>query len=87
MTSINASLDRPVGKRSTLLILALLGLLTAGLLMLLPGGPAHAQEAGIIRYAENGMDPVRTFTSTDPESAAILWDVTGTDADDFTIDR
>ena len=86
MTSINASLDRPVGKRSTLLILALLGLLTAGLLMLLPGGPAHAQEAGIIRYAENGVDPVRTFTSTDPESATILWDVTGTDADDFTID-
>ena len=86
MTSIDASLDLSVGKRSTLLVLALLGLLTAGLLMLLPGGPVHAQEAGIIRYAENDIGPVRTFTSTDPESAAIRWDVTGTDADDFTID-
>ena len=36
-------------------------------------------------YAENGMDPVRTFTSEDPEGAGINWDVTGIDADDFEI--
>ena len=29
---------------------------------------------------------MRTFTSTDPEGAGIDWDVTGIDADDFTID-
>ena len=46
-----------------------------------------AQDAGdVIMYAENGTDPVRTFTSTDPEGAGIDWDVTGLDADDFQID-
>ena len=45
-----------------------------------------AQDAEVITYAENGTDPVRTFTSTDPEGAGIDWDVTGLDADDFYID-
>ena len=45
-----------------------------------------AQEAGTIQYSENGTDPVRTFVSEDPEGAGIDWDVTGLDADDFTID-
>ena len=46
-----------------------------------------AQDAGdVIMYAENSTDPVRTFTSTDPEGAGIDWDVTGLDADDFQID-
>ena len=45
-----------------------------------------AQDADVIPYAENGTDPVRTFTSTDPEGAGIDWDVTGVDADDFVID-
>ncbi len=40
----------------------------------------------MIEYAENGTDPVRTFTSTDPEGSGIDWDVTGLDADDFVID-
>ena len=39
----------------------------------------------MIMYAENGMEPVRTFTSEDPEGAGINWDVTGIDADDFEI--
>ena len=38
-----------------------------------------------IMYAENGDTPVRTFTSEDPEGAGIHWDVTGIDADDFSI--
>ena len=29
---------------------------------------------------------MRTFTSTDPEGMGVVWDVTGTDADLFTID-
>ena len=40
----------------------------------------------VIMYAENGTDPVRTFTSTDPEGAGIDWDVTGLDAEFFSID-
>ena len=46
-----------------------------------------------IMYAENTdiTDPVRVFTSTDPEGTNptrdIDWDVTGIDADDFMIER
>ena len=36
-------------------------------------------------YAENGMDPVATFTAVDPEGDAIIWTLTGADAEDFTI--
>ena len=39
----------------------------------------------LIMYAENSDTPVRTFTSEDPEGAGIHWDVTGVDADDFSI--
>lgn len=52
---------------------------------------AQVAEDNMIEYAENGTDPVRTFTSTDPENgtpgAGIDWDVTGIDADDFMIDE
>ena len=41
--------------------------------------------ADMIMYAENGTDPVRTYSSEDPEGAGINWDVTGIDADDFEI--
>ena len=50
--------------------------------------PSFAQTPGPIMYAENSdVDDmaVRTFTSEDPEGAGINWDVTGIDADDFTI--
>ena len=41
---------------------------------------------GHIHYAENGDGMVRTFMSTDPETgAAVDWDVTGDDGDDFEI--
>ena len=91
MTSINASTSRPITKRLSFPILALLGALAVGLLLFLPGGPARAQDAGPILYAEKGTGPVRVFTSTDPEgtnpTSDIDWDVTGTDADDFMIVR
>ena len=41
---------------------------------------------GTIEYAENGTDPVATFSATDPDGDDITWTVTGTDADDFSID-
>ena len=37
-------------------------------------------------YAENGTDPVATFTATDPEGADVEWSVMGLDGADFQID-
>ena len=63
-----------MNKRLTLPFLALLAVLTAGLLVLLPGGPLHAQEATTeSEYAENGTDPVATFTAVDPEGRTVHW--------------
>ena len=60
-------------RRYTLPFIALLAALTLGLLFLLPGGPLQAQDDGTIEYAENGMDPVATFTGTDPEDRMVYW--------------
>ena len=57
-------------KRLTLPFLALLVVLAAGLLFLMPGGLLQAQSADqFITYAENGEGPVATFTASDPEGA------------------
>ena len=48
---------------------------------------AFAQDSGAIEYAENGTDPVATYTAVDPEQTAIVsWSLGGDDADDFKID-
>ena len=56
--------------------------------------PAFAQEANQmaeeIDYDENGMDPVATYTATDPEGEGVTWELDTTDAaapdhDDFSI--
>ena len=65
--------------------LALLALLTASLLFLLPGGLLHAQEAAI-QYPENGTGPVATYTAVDPEEAEIVWELAGDDAAAFKIE-
>ena len=36
-------------------------------------------------YAEKGTTPVATFRASDPEGEDIVWTLTGTDMDDFTI--
>ena len=60
--------------------------LTVGLLFLLPGGPAWAQDAGTIEYPENGTGSVATYIADDPEGTATAsWSLAGTDADAFTI--
>ena len=41
---------------------------------------------GAFQYAENGMEPVVTYTATDPEGADIVWSLAGVDEGDFTID-
>ena len=44
-------------------------------------------DAATVKYAENGMDSVATYTATDPEDEATLtWSVSGDDAALFSID-
>ena len=62
------SSSRVLNRRLAFPILALLALLTAGLLVLLPGGPVQAQAAAInLDYDENGTGAVFSFASRDPE--------------------
>ena len=41
---------------------------------------------GSISYAENGTGPVTSFTATDADGDAIVWSLSGADAEDFTIE-
>ena len=69
-------------------VTAFLAALAVGLLLLLPGGLAWAQDAGTIEYIEDGDGAVATYTATDPELAgAITWSLTGDDATAFEIDE
>ena len=61
-------------RRLSFPILALLALLTAGLLFLVPGGPLQAQSGDAqVEYAENGTDSVATYTGLDPEERPVYW--------------
>ena len=62
----------PLNPRFTLPFLFLLAM---SLVLLLPGGSLHAQQTEqFFSYAENGTDPVATFTANDPEGAGpIHW--------------
>ena len=53
--------------------MAFLAVLAVGLLFLLPGGLLQAQDDGTREYAENGTDPVATYTGIDPEGRPIYW--------------
>ena len=76
---IAASPASLINKRFTLPFLALLAALAVGLLFLLPGGPLRAQEATTeLEYAENGTDPVATFTGIDPEGRPVYWSLPAT---------
>ena len=57
--------------------LALAGLMGLFALTVMPS--AEAQDGSTtIEYAENGKDPVATFTATDPEGATpIIWSMCG----------
>ena len=54
-------------RRHAFSAVAFLAVLAVGLLFLLPGGLLQAQDDGTIEYAENGTDPVATYTGIDPE--------------------
>ena len=79
-----ASLSPFLNRRLGFPILAILALLAASLLFLLPGGLAHGQEDGPIEYTENDTGSVATFTATDPEGRPVVyWSLlsTGTPGD------
>ena len=40
-----------------------------------------------VYYAENGRGSAATYKAADPEGKPIRWDLTGTDASDFSINR
>ena len=68
-------------------ILALLAVAALGLWLLLPGGALRAQD-GAIEYAENGTDPVATYTAVDDDGDEIVsWTLDGADAGDFMIEN
>ena len=79
------SLSVHMGASRVLTGIAILATLILGLWLLLPGGALRAQDAAI-EYAENGTDPVATYTAVDPEGVAIKWSLSGTDADAFSIE-
>ena len=64
-------------------------LISALMAILILSAPSHnvtfAQDA-TISYAENGMDPVATFTAVDPEGEDIAWSLDGEDKDVFKIE-
>ena len=69
-----ASTSLLANRRLSFPILALLALLAAGLMFLLPGGPLQAQSGDAqVDYAENGTDPVATYTGLDPEGRPVYW--------------
>ena len=54
----------------------MLAVLAVGLLFLLPGGPAWAQDAnGPITFVEGGDGAVAVFTADDPEEKSVTWSV------------
>ena len=58
------------------LYISIFAALCLSLLFLMNGGLAQAQSYSDIRHAENGMEPLATFTATDPEGArTIVWSV------------
>ena len=76
----------PLIARAILLAGVLLAILA---LLSLSHFPAYAQESiatDEIDYPEKGTHTVAAYTAMDPEGEDITWDVTGTDAVDFTIE-
>ena len=77
MTTIrNTFSSEALSGRTVFAALALMAAtLAAGMMFLLPVSPLHAQDANTIDYAENGTDPVATFSSTDPDGDTVTWTV------------
>ena len=67
--------------------MARLGLVAAILATILIIAPVVSAADADYEYAENGTDPVATFSATDPDADAgdIEWSVSGVDAEFFEI--
>ena len=58
--------------RRTIWVILFAGILLAGSVMLMSlYDSTFAQDAGTIEYAENGTDPVATYTAVDPEGTVV----------------
>ena len=75
-------------RRHAFSAVAFLAVLAVGLLFLLPGGLLQAQSGDArMEYAENGTDPVATYTGIDPEGRPIYWSLLPVNGDaDFNND-
>ena len=86
-TPFGGAVPNPANKRRyAFSAVAFLAALAVGLLFLLPGGLLQAQDDGMIEYPENSTAVVATFSATDPDMDDIMWSLSGTDDDAFTID-
>ena len=81
-----ASLSFLPNRRTVLSLIALLAAAALGLWLLLPGGALYAQDAGPIKYAENGTEPVLTLTGSDPEGAKTFWSLVPATGPTFPFD-
>ena len=77
----NRVLDRRI-----IWVILFAGILLAGSVMLMSLYDSTFAQESAIEYAENGTDPVATYTAVDPEGVGIKWSLSGTDADAFTIE-
>ena len=79
-------LNRPSKAVMTRVAVGIVALLAALMLPFISHDVGYAQTANSYEYAENGADPVQTYTATDPEGKTIVWSLNGDDAGDFSIE-
>ena len=79
----------------SLLAIAMVAALSAGVLFFWLSNGAEAQEAPptvrnattLFDHPENSASPITTYRARDPENKPVFWTLGGTDAADFTIDN
>ena len=72
-------------KRPFKSLIARIAIVALALSLVVPFVPAAFAQDTSIPYAEGGTGPVATFTATDADGDAIVWSLSGADAEDFTI--
>ena len=73
-------------KRPFKSLIARIAIVALALSLVVPFVPAAFAQDTSIDYAENGTGPVATFTAIDADGDAIVWSLSGADAEDFTIE-
>ena len=72
-------------KRPFKSLIARIAIVALALSLVVPFVPAAFAQDTSIPYAEGGTGPVATYTATDADGDAIVWSLSGADAEDFTI--